>query len=285
MRQLYQACVIPKMDYASTVWYRHGRVWQVAMLRKIQRIAATRIISAFRTVATETLEVEANLVPTHLRLQQRAFEVLAGLRALPVDHPIWPVDHRQEAAPRRNQSRSPLAITAAHFDEKWPTLHTETINLRTRAPWRRSAFKSIRTECDRAEARKLTTSLMAADPKAVIYTDGSGIDNQLGAATVILDAGQGVYRRKRLGVGSSRDSNVYVAELIAIQQAVLMADDDQSQADTAGHPPPKDVYRRLQVRPCTLLRCTHVLGQQVKKLIMGLTSFGQTACVDQPPAI
>jgi hypothetical protein len=67
MRQVYQACVTPIMDYASTVWHnplkdkRHLRV-----LDTVQRSALIRILSAFRTVATATMEVETYTLPTHL---------------------------------------------------------------------------------------------------------------------------------------------------------------------------------------------------------------------------
>ena len=48
MRQLYQACVIPQLDYASTVWHSPKRCkWQVAVLSRIQRLATTKAISAF----------------------------------------------------------------------------------------------------------------------------------------------------------------------------------------------------------------------------------------------
>jgi hypothetical protein len=41
-------------------------------LRTVQRTALIRILSAFRTVATSTLDVEAYILPIHLRLRQRA---------------------------------------------------------------------------------------------------------------------------------------------------------------------------------------------------------------------
>ncbi|GFF62105.1 RNA-directed DNA polymerase (Reverse transcriptase) [Aspergillus udagawae] len=70
MRQLYQACVTPIMDYASTVWHnplkdkRHLRVLDTA-----QRSALIRILSAFRTVATATMEVETYTLQKHLETE------------------------------------------------------------------------------------------------------------------------------------------------------------------------------------------------------------------------
>ena len=90
MRQLYQACVTPVMDYASTVWHDPLRdKTHLRHLNTVQRTALIRILSAFRTVATTTLEVEAHILPTHLRLRHRAQNTIASLHTLPRDHPIW----------------------------------------------------------------------------------------------------------------------------------------------------------------------------------------------------
>lgn len=92
MRQLYQACVIPQMDYASTVWHSsQGCKWQISVLSKVQRLATIKTISAFRTVATETLDTEAFLLTTKPRLQHRAARVITGLQALPDTHPAHQV--------------------------------------------------------------------------------------------------------------------------------------------------------------------------------------------------
>jgi hypothetical protein len=53
MRQLYQACVTPVVDYASTVWHDPLRdKTHLRHLNTVQRTPLIRILSAFRTVAT-----------------------------------------------------------------------------------------------------------------------------------------------------------------------------------------------------------------------------------------
>jgi hypothetical protein len=70
MGQVYQACVTPVVDYVSTVWIDPlPDKTHLRHLNTIQRTALIRILSAFRTVATTTLEVEAYVLPTHLRLR------------------------------------------------------------------------------------------------------------------------------------------------------------------------------------------------------------------------
>jgi hypothetical protein len=92
MRQLYQACVTPIVDYASTVWHKPLRdKIHLRTLGTVQRTALIRILSAFRTVSTPALEAEAHILPTHLRLKQRAQIVAACLSTLPKDHPAHSV--------------------------------------------------------------------------------------------------------------------------------------------------------------------------------------------------
>lgn len=75
MRQLYEACVTPVLDYASTVWHDPLRdKTHLRHLRSVQRTALTRILSAFRTVATSTLEVEAHILDTVTEQEKWAFE-------------------------------------------------------------------------------------------------------------------------------------------------------------------------------------------------------------------
>lgn len=89
MRQLYQTCVAPVVDYASTVWHDPLRdKTHLRHLNTVQRTLLIRILSAFRTVATSTLEVEAYVLPTHLRLRHRAQRTIARLHTLPRDHPV-----------------------------------------------------------------------------------------------------------------------------------------------------------------------------------------------------
>lgn len=73
MRQLYQACVAPLVDYAATVWHNPLKdKTHLHQLGTIQRNELIRILCAFKTVPTSTMEVEAHVLPTHLRLRHRA---------------------------------------------------------------------------------------------------------------------------------------------------------------------------------------------------------------------
>lgn len=223
MRQVYQACVTPIMDYASTVWHnplkdkRHLRV-----LDTVQRSALIRILSAFRTVATATVEVETYTLPTHLRLKQRAQRVIVNLCTLPRDHPIQDVISR--ARRRRDnvgsQPRFPLA-------ESMKTMRLEqldgleTIDPKPMAPWKPPGFLEIDIEPDREKAKDKATALQASS-NMVVFSDASGQNNQLGAATVILDHNKDVVESRQLSIGSMANWSVYAAELIGIFYAISL---------------------------------------------------------------
>ena len=156
MRQLYQACVTPIVDYASTVWHDPLRdKTHLRHLNTVQRTVLIRILSAFRTVATTTLEVEAHILPTHLRLRHRAQRTIARLHTLPRVHPIWSALSR--AQKRRNNvgsyARFPLAEALKTMDvDRLKEL--ETIDPRPLPPWRTNTFSEIELERDREVAQE-----------------------------------------------------------------------------------------------------------------------------------
>ncbi|KAI3043038.1 hypothetical protein CBS147353_11848 [Aspergillus niger] len=224
MRQVYQACVTPIMVYASTVWYnplkdkRHLK-W----LDTVQRSALIRILSAFRTIATATMEVETYVLPTHLRLKQRVQEVIVKLCTLPRSHPVHDVLSR--ARRRRDnvgaRCRFPLAESMKTMKlEQLDGL--ETIDLTLMTLWEATPFVETDIESDRDKAQEKATALLAS-PSAVIYTDTSGKKGILGAAAVIVDRGQAVAETRQVSIGSMTNWSVHAAELIGIFFAISLA--------------------------------------------------------------
>lgn len=223
MRQLYQACVTPVVDYASTVWHDPLRdKTHLRQLNTIQRASLIRILSAFRTVATTTLEVEAYILPTHLRLRHQAQRTVARLHTLPRDHPIWCALSRAQR--RRDNMRSryrfPLAETLKTMDpSRLATL--ETIDPRPLPPWRTEAFAEIEIEPDRELARERADKARSHSD-LVIYSDASGREGHLGSAVVTLNENDEVVEFQQVQVGPMERWSVHVAELIGIFYAVNM---------------------------------------------------------------
>ena len=195
MRQIYQACVTPVIDYASTVWHNPRRdKTHLRVLGTVQRTALIRILSAFKTVATSTMEVEAHVLPTRLRLKRRAQNVVTSLSTLPYCHPIRDV---LERARRRSQNIKtspvfPLAEVLKTMDLGRLSA-IETIDPRPLAPWIPPTFEEIEIDPDRDRASDKAAAL-AIESNTVIYSDASANQNHLGAAAVILDHNQGITR-------------------------------------------------------------------------------------------
>jgi ribonuclease HI len=223
MRQLYQACITPIVDYASTVWHDLLRdKTHLRHLNTVQRTPLIRILSAFRTVATTTLEVEAHILPTHLRLRHRAQRTIARLHSLPRDHPIW--DTLLRAQRRRNNighnTRFPLAeaLKTMNVDQ---LNELETIDPRPWPPWQIEAFAEIIIEADREVARERVETVQITSD-ITVYSDASGRDGHLGAAVVALSNNQEIVESRQIQVGPMDRWSVHVAELIGIFYAISM---------------------------------------------------------------
>jgi hypothetical protein len=77
LRQLFIAVVAPRIDYAAGIWYRpkdYQRAQTTAQTTKLastQRHAMKAIIGCFRTTSTIAMEIETELPPPHIRLQEK----------------------------------------------------------------------------------------------------------------------------------------------------------------------------------------------------------------------
>ncbi len=235
MRQLYQACVVPRMDYASTVWHNPAKnKWQITALNTVQRPAMIKIISAFRTVATQALEVETFLLPTHLRLAQRAKDVVTNLMSLPETHPIAHLLSRaiKLRSLSKHTARTPIQRAVKTLNEDQLEA-MESINTCPSPPWQESPFTRIYADTDPRTAMEEVSKVMR-DPTNAIYTDASAKDGYLGAAVVMLDTNDSVCRARQITVGPDWKWNVPSAELIAIYYAVDLAIHEQRTSPNPG---------------------------------------------------
>jgi ribonuclease HI len=232
MRQLYQACVIPQMDYASTVWHSPKRCkWQVSVLSRIQRIATIRAISAFRTVATETLDVENFLLPTKLRLQARAARVITNLRGLPAVHPARKLIQRTiQNLEQVTGFVNPLcAILKTYSRDQYEEV--ETIDSCPLPPWQPSPLSSILTHLPKDNSQKSGNQPTNIELSTAVFADASKIDGNLGAAAAMLNQANEVHRSSVVGVGSAKAYTIHAAELIAISTGMQLAAEQQLAKD------------------------------------------------------
>jgi ribonuclease HI len=245
MRQLYQACVTPVVDYASTVWHNPLKdKTHLRVLGTVQRAALIRILSAFKSTATQTMEVEAYILPTPLRLKKRAQNVITSLCTLSDSHPIHNVVAR---AKRRSfnvgtSARFPLAEAMKTMDlRQLETL--ETINPAPLAPWAPPVFAEISINTEREEASERAAALLDT-PDTVVYSDASATGGQTGAAAVMLDQNQKITQSRQISVGPTALWTVHAAELIGIHQAIEMIAEQVSEGQ---------MVDRLQGQTITIL--------------------------------
>ncbi|KAI3014160.1 hypothetical protein CBS147347_11515 [Aspergillus niger] len=221
MRQLYEACVTPVVQYASTVWHDPLRdKTHLRQLRTVQRTALIRILSAFRTVATSTLDVEAYILPIHLRLRHRAQTTITQLHTLPRKHPIREVLLR--ARRRRgnvgSHARFPLAETLKTMNlERLDDL--EMIDPAPQPPWRTEAFSKIDIATNREIAMEQAEAARS-ESDLVVYSDASGRQGHLGAAAAVLDDESVTTGSLQIQVGPTDQWSVHAAELIGILYAI-----------------------------------------------------------------
>lgn len=130
MTQLYQACVVPQLDYASIVWHNPNKdKMQLRSLVSVKRTALLKVLSAFRSVASQTLEVEAHVPPTNLCPKQRAQDTISRLHTLPTEHPVQIVLERMRRRCIRKGTYAKFLLTeAAKIMDLNTTQNLETIN-------------------------------------------------------------------------------------------------------------------------------------------------------------
>ena len=94
VRQLFQAVIAPRTDYAALIWHRPkddgstaGTV-QNRRLTTIQRLAMKAILGCYKTTPTAAMEIETGLQPPWIRLQTKVLLSTTRMQSLSSKHPI-----------------------------------------------------------------------------------------------------------------------------------------------------------------------------------------------------
>lgn len=226
MRQLYLAVALPKMLYAVDLWYRplfvgdtdtfqHGSIGVVRRLRRVQRIAALSITGAMRTTATDTVEVHAKLLPLEHRLQNLSYQAAIRLAAHPPSHPLFkPV--RRAAGKFVKHHRSSL-----HHLYRTTELNVTSIETITHNRHPPHSSTPYRTAIAATREQAIEDHDGNSD-EIRIYTDGSGIDDHIGAAAVLFRNGQLQPKVLRYHLGTADEHTVYEAEVVGLTLAAQL---------------------------------------------------------------
>jgi hypothetical protein len=223
------------MDYALAIWHNPDKIY-LRSLASVQRTALLKILSAFQSSATRTLEVEAYIPPTNLRLKRRAQDTIARLYTLPKEHPMHAVLERMErrCVLKGTHAKFPLAEAAKTRDLNRPQ-ELETIDPRPLEPWQEPFIERIDLEGD-IEKTVDKIDRLTNSRSRIIYTTATEKKKQLGVAVVELNHRNEVTRSQRTSIGSKSTWSTHLAQLIAISKAVeaigLISNEENSMAFT-----------------------------------------------------
>jgi len=229
MRQLYMAVVVPKMDYAVSVWRRQdetGSVGPRGLLDPVQRLAAKAVVSAFRTVSTAVLEAEAGLLPTDTRLKLKLLKHTVNLHTLPDLYPLLGLQNPSTTT--KWQVKSPLGTLLEVSAEEIgrDTQQLETIEPFCVTPYDDTVSEDMITiEADRTEAAQQAKGVPLAKS---IFTDVSGRNGLLGIGIMQIDEQGRIVWSMSETLRKRDHATIYAAELTAIKKALALSRADSS---------------------------------------------------------
>jgi ribonuclease HI len=231
-RRLYTAVIRPRIQYGAAIWHRPGdtrnspATSQVKSLTTVQRLAMKTITGCFRTTSTAALQHETDLLPIELELRKQITKYLTRVQTLPSKHPTKSL--LLSAARQRKEPNGTFISNLEHLVKQYPEYTANTIMMEEIEPfinppwWTPSNLTTYiaRVPKDKAKEEHENSIRENNDPNTLrIYTDGSGIDNQIGAAAHSPTSSE----TRHCYLGNANTSNVYAAELTAIHLGIIMA--------------------------------------------------------------
>lgn len=179
------------------------------------------IIGALRTTPNDFTDAHAGILPIELALLKATYRAAIRLMTLPRTHPLFPIIAAIKAnLPHARKHPSPIENLLRTF--KLRRIQVETILPAAQCPRQVPKFP-IRVAISREDSIKYEKE----DPADFrVYSDGSGIDGDVGAAAVLYKKGQFTpINTLKFFIGPSSKHNTYEAEAIgAILATKLLSD-------------------------------------------------------------
>jgi len=237
MRRLYTAVIRPRIQYGAAIWHRPEDVRnspatsQANDLTKVQRLAMRTITGCFKTTSTTALQYETELLPIELELRKQITKYLTRIRTLPPEHPTkrWLLKAIKHSTERKTPHTSNLEYLVKRYPD-YITGNMEEIRPYVKPPWwtlTNTTTHIANVPKDKAKIEHENLLKNNILNTLYIYTDGSGIENNVGAAAYSPTTSEVTHHH----LGKADDTNVYAAELTAIHLGIKMAGKSPEQYD------------------------------------------------------
>jgi ribonuclease HI/exonuclease III len=228
LRRIYEGTALPQMMYACSIWTnengkKHTYTKKALdVLQSIQARAARIICGAFRATSRAALDIEAFLLPIEQQIWKHNADTITRLLSCKhiADTAGLPPTDATTMTERKKHTSSWRRI----YSEMKETLgqdltRQEPIPPFITPPWQPGP--KIHIDKNDETARERHDRETATGQDLSIYTDGSGIDNKIGAAAVCPHMEQ----TRSAYLGLSTTSTVYAAELYGISLALRIAEE------------------------------------------------------------
>ncbi len=198
LRWLYTMCVRPKLLYASHIWSGKLSAMQIEKIRKINSLGCRTLASCRRSTPTRTLELIWDLKPLHILARETALATFQRIEPLIKDRVTNNVNARK-----------------GHL---W-TWKSECINNNINIEVERKIESNFWIRNYRVTPFEELNEfqLMEENGRRYAYTDGSGLDGNIGSGSIIRKEQQ---IESMLSVSLGQHNTVYQGELKAIDMAV-----------------------------------------------------------------
>ena len=225
LRKIYITTILPQVLYCCSAWYtpNSGRFTvgltkrTVKVMNAIQRRGAKAVAGAFKSAAGAALDVELHLLPMVQRMEQLIGQALVRLASSPTYKEILSIRGDSEAG-KMLALTSPFCRLEKRYRQQGRLPVNAIIETREAylvAPWWEPP--TVRIQRDKEAAIAAHDRILKDNREALaIYTDGSGINGNIGAAAVCLATGA----KSQADMGSDKESTVYAGELMGIAMAL-----------------------------------------------------------------
>ena len=218
-RQLYTACVSSIADYGVQLWWGKRKQSMLQEYQQLQNSALRQILGAFKGSPTQAMEIEAAILPVHLRAEKLCQQYAIRTLSFAKSHPIRKAIRSQKQLCIATQLGELSARTQKHSN-------VEEISILLAKPWSKPASAyatfsiSKSSKSETAELHKQWLLGLTSKQKApiLLYTDGSKIGEDVAAGYCQVSV-QGKYvQAKNFNLGEKLE--IVDAELIAAYQAL-----------------------------------------------------------------